>query len=81
MGVSDTLLFLVTLVLSGGRADISFVITVIEPLRSTDGFCGPDHKNATCIGSDFGQCCNAETWKCGQTECVPFLPSFSSPTD
>ncbi|KAH6624478.1 hypothetical protein B0J18DRAFT_180146 [Chaetomium sp. MPI-SDFR-AT-0129] len=45
----------------------------IEPLRSTDGFCGPDHKNATCIGSDFGQCCNAATWKCGQTEddCSP----------
>ncbi|KAL2066964.1 hypothetical protein VTL71DRAFT_1388 [Oculimacula yallundae] len=40
----------------------------IEPLRSTDGFCGPNHKNATCIGSDFGQCCNAGTWKCGQTD-------------
>ena len=41
--------------------------TVIEPLRSQDGFCGPQHNNATCIGSDFGQCCNAQTWKCGDT--------------
>ncbi|KAK0103225.1 hypothetical protein ONS95_005258 [Cadophora gregata] len=40
----------------------------IEPLRSTDGFCGPSHKNATCIGSNFGQCCNAGTWKCGKTD-------------
>jgi hypothetical protein len=46
---------------------------VIEPLRSTDGFCGPKHNNATCVGSDFGQCCNAETWKCGETEYV-FVP-------
>lgn len=42
-------------------------------LRSTDGSCGPNHKNATCLGTDFGQCCNAETWRCGGTEhdCAP----------
>ncbi|KAI1123310.1 hypothetical protein F5Y10DRAFT_281060 [Nemania abortiva] len=39
----------------------------IEPVRSNDGFCGPDHNNAICIGTLFGQCCNAETWKCGET--------------
>ncbi|KAL8357733.1 hypothetical protein RB601_009263 [Gaeumannomyces tritici] len=40
----------------------------IEPLRAMDGNCGPQNKNATCIGSGHGQCCNAETWKCGETE-------------
>jgi hypothetical protein len=44
--------------------------TVIEPVRATDGLCGPKHNNATCIGTAFGQCCNAETWKCGRTECA-----------
>lgn len=42
--------------------------TVIEPLRAYDGNCGPQYKNATCIGVDFGQCCNSETWRCGETE-------------
>ncbi|KAI0521918.1 hypothetical protein F5B22DRAFT_594695 [Xylaria bambusicola] len=40
----------------------------IEPVRSQDGLCGPNHNNATCIGTLFGQCCNAETWKCGETK-------------
>ncbi|KAK4203019.1 hypothetical protein QBC40DRAFT_262788 [Triangularia verruculosa] len=40
----------------------------IEPVRAVDGRCGPDYKNATCIGTEFGQCCNSETWKCGDTE-------------
>ncbi|KAI8964535.1 carbohydrate-binding module family 50 [Daldinia sp. FL1419] len=39
----------------------------IEPLRAEDGFCGPPHKNATCIGMRHGQCCNSETWTCGST--------------
>ncbi|EAQ83669.1 hypothetical protein CHGG_10073 [Chaetomium globosum CBS 148.51] len=43
------------------------VIGFIEPLRSTDGFCGPQHNNATCLGTE-AQCCNAETWTCGNTE-------------
>ena len=29
-----------------------------------DGFCGPQHDNATCLGLDK-QCCNGETWNCG----------------
>ena len=29
-----------------------------------DGFCGPQYNNATCLGLDK-QCCNGETWKCG----------------
>ncbi|KAK3903196.1 hypothetical protein C8A05DRAFT_14823, partial [Staphylotrichum tortipilum] len=43
------------------------VIGFVEPLRSTDGFCGPQHNNATCLGTE-AQCCNAETWTCGNTE-------------
>ncbi|OIW25495.1 hypothetical protein CONLIGDRAFT_547624, partial [Coniochaeta ligniaria NRRL 30616] len=39
----------------------------VEPLRSTDGFCGPHHGNATCLGTDFGQCCNSETFTCGNS--------------
>ncbi|KAH8904975.1 hypothetical protein BR93DRAFT_882330, partial [Coniochaeta sp. PMI_546] len=39
----------------------------VEPLRSTDGFCGPQHINATCLGTD-AQCCNAETFTCGDTK-------------
>ncbi|KAF1842320.1 carbohydrate-binding module family 18 protein [Cucurbitaria berberidis CBS 394.84] len=38
----------------------------VEPLRATDGLCGPKHNNATCLGTDL-QCCNAETFKCGQS--------------
>ncbi|KAF9696782.1 hypothetical protein EKO04_005746 [Ascochyta lentis] len=29
-----------------------------------DGLCGPQHNNTTCLGLDK-QCCNGETWKCG----------------
>ncbi|KAK2024075.1 hypothetical protein LX32DRAFT_656479 [Colletotrichum zoysiae] len=44
----------------------------IEPVRAWDGVCGPASNNATCIGTD-NQCCNAETWTCGNTEadCAP----------
>ncbi|KAH9219719.1 hypothetical protein DL95DRAFT_291091, partial [Leptodontidium sp. 2 PMI_412] len=44
----------------------------IEPLRATDGLCGPKHNNATCVGMD-AQCCNSETWKCGNSteDCAP----------
>lgn len=42
---------------------------VIEPLRATDGLCGPKHNNATCLGTDK-QCCNANTFTCGSTEYV-----------
>ncbi|KAK2762268.1 hypothetical protein FQN54_001278 [Arachnomyces sp. PD_36] len=38
-----------------------------EPLRAFDGLCGPNHNDATCIGTDK-QCCNKNTWKCGDTE-------------
>ncbi|KAI2631340.1 hypothetical protein GGS26DRAFT_591223 [Hypomontagnella submonticulosa] len=38
-----------------------------EPLRAWDGLCGPKHNNATCIGTDK-QCCNSETWQCGDSE-------------
>lgn len=40
--------------------------TVIEPLRSTDGLCGPENNNATCLGTAH-QCCNAHTWTCGSS--------------
>lgn len=48
--------------------------SVIEPLRATDGKCGPLNRNATCLGTD-NQCCNAETWTCGST--VYAIPSPS----
>lgn len=38
----------------------------VEPLRATDGLCGPKHNNATCLGTDL-QCCNAETCTCGES--------------
>ncbi|CCC05648.1 hypothetical protein SMACR_09703 [Sordaria macrospora] len=38
----------------------------IEPLRATDGLCGPLHNNATCLGTPL-QCCNSKTWKCGKS--------------
>ncbi|KAB5580961.1 hypothetical protein GE09DRAFT_1279775 [Coniochaeta sp. 2T2.1] len=38
-----------------------------EPLRSTNGRCGPPYGNATCAGYRGGQCCNAETWTCGDS--------------
>ncbi|CEJ93721.1 hypothetical protein VHEMI09292 [[Torrubiella] hemipterigena] len=45
----------------------------IEPLRAYDGKCGPPHKNATCRGVNAGQCCNSETWTCGDSydDCAP----------
>lgn len=49
---------------------------VIEPLRATDGLCGPKHKNATCLGTD-NPCCNANTFTCGSTEYAE-LPSSPS---
>ncbi|KAF1942657.1 hypothetical protein EJ02DRAFT_308073, partial [Clathrospora elynae] len=36
----------------------------IQPVLSTNGFCGPQYSNTTCLGLDK-QCCNGETWKCG----------------
>jgi hypothetical protein len=39
-------------------------MAVIQPIISNDGFCGPKYNNATCAGTD-NQCCNGETWKCG----------------
>ncbi|KAH7376591.1 hypothetical protein B0T11DRAFT_324474 [Plectosphaerella cucumerina] len=40
----------------------------LEPLKALDGKCGPLHKNATCIGSGHGDCCNSETWRCGDSD-------------
>lgn len=50
---------------------MSCFATVVEPLRSKDGFCGPHHDNATCLGT-AKQCCNAETWTCGDLEYEAF---------
>ncbi|KAB5551031.1 hypothetical protein GE09DRAFT_1222841 [Coniochaeta sp. 2T2.1] len=43
-----------------------------SPYDPPDGFCGPEHNNATCLGT-AAQCCNAETFTCGDTEedCAP----------
>ncbi|KAL0934897.1 uncharacterized protein CTRU02_209488 [Colletotrichum truncatum] len=43
-----------------------------QPPLATDGKCGPLNGNATCSGTEK-QCCNAETWTCGDTEadCAP----------
>lgn len=41
--------------------------TVLAPLVAVSGSCGPNHQNASCIGTDF-QCCNSRTWKCGNSE-------------
>jgi hypothetical protein len=49
------------------RGHLHIGMLVIEPLRAFDGLCGPPHKNATCLGTDF-QCCNAETFTCGNSE-------------
>ncbi|KAF4970015.1 hypothetical protein FSARC_2832 [Fusarium sarcochroum] len=37
-----------------------------EPLRALDGKCGPSNGNATCVGTDK-QCCNKNSWTCGDT--------------
>ncbi|KAH7115442.1 hypothetical protein B0J13DRAFT_459720 [Dactylonectria estremocensis] len=42
-----------------------------EPLRASNGLCGPNNGNATCVGTDK-QCCNKITWKCGDTTYVQF---------
>ncbi|KAH6885402.1 hypothetical protein B0T10DRAFT_462449 [Thelonectria olida] len=44
----------------------------IEPLRAHDGLCGPEHNDATCLGTGK-ECCNSETWTCGNSEedCSP----------
>ncbi|KAH6060496.1 hypothetical protein HBI67_137660 [Parastagonospora nodorum] len=39
----------------------------IQEVISTNGLCGLPNKNTTCIDTDK-QCCNSETWKCGDTE-------------
>lgn len=46
--------------------------TVVEPIRALDGLCGPPNNNATCLGTAY-QCCNAETWTCGNSteDCAP----------
>jgi hypothetical protein len=47
-------------------------VTVIMSPVAKDGLCGPQHNNATCLGTDK-QCCNGETWKCGDSkdDCRP----------
>lgn len=39
----------------------------IEPLRAYDGKCGPPNGGATCVGTGR-ECCNSETWTCGNSE-------------
>ncbi|KAF2397094.1 hypothetical protein EJ06DRAFT_515265 [Trichodelitschia bisporula] len=41
-------------------------------VESKDGFCGPQHGNASCLGFEYpdgtiAECCNSRTWKCGGT--------------
>ncbi|KAH7306161.1 hypothetical protein BKA65DRAFT_578340 [Rhexocercosporidium sp. MPI-PUGE-AT-0058] len=47
----------------------------IEPVRATDGLCGPKNSNATCLGQLVGQCYNAATWKSykkfNKADCAP----------
>ncbi|KAG4444402.1 hypothetical protein IFR05_000167 [Cadophora sp. M221] len=45
----------------------------IEPVLAVDGFCGPLHKNASCVGNSVGQCCNSQIWTCGNStsDCEP----------
>ncbi|OAQ77785.1 CFEM domain-containing protein [Purpureocillium lilacinum] len=45
----------------------------IEPLRAYDGKCGPPNNNATCLGTQK-QCCNSQTFTCGdnyEVDCAP----------
>ncbi|KAK1499110.1 hypothetical protein CTAM01_07031 [Colletotrichum tamarilloi] len=44
----------------------------VEPKRAWDGICGPSRPGVTCVGTN-GQCCNSETWRCGQRDidCAP----------
>ncbi|KFZ05152.1 hypothetical protein V501_08598 [Pseudogymnoascus sp. VKM F-4519 (FW-2642)] len=55
------------------QADTDYCVRgFIEPLRATDGLCGPPNKNATCLGAKF-QCCNSNTFTCGSSpeDCAP----------
>jgi len=45
---------------------------------STDGSCKPEDY-FTCLGYSGGQCCNSETWKCGQTKYVERSAGLSRP--
>ncbi|PVI00003.1 carbohydrate-binding module family 50 protein [Periconia macrospinosa] len=38
-----------------------------QPPLANDGLCGLPHNNASCAGLDK-QCCNSETWTCGNEE-------------
>ncbi|KAH6865254.1 hypothetical protein BKA58DRAFT_367397 [Alternaria rosae] len=38
----------------------------VDQIPALDGLCGPKHNNATCRGTKK-QCCNSETWICGDT--------------
>lgn len=46
---------------------------VVEPIRAIGGLCGPRHNNSTCLGTDK-QCCNSETWTCGDSTYVAETP-------
>lgn len=48
---------------------LQYTVVDHEPLRAWDGLCGPNHGDATCIGTPK-QCCNSTTWTCGDTEYV-----------
>ncbi|KAE9372960.1 carbohydrate-binding module family 18 protein [Stipitochalara longipes BDJ] len=55
------------------QADTEYCVQgFIEPLRATDGLCGPPNKNATCLGTGL-QCCNGNTFTCGNSteDCAP----------
>ncbi|KAK3938522.1 carbohydrate-binding module family 18 protein [Diplogelasinospora grovesii] len=70
-GITNDVLFTLNPTLSLDCSNIQpntpyCVAGFIEPLRSTDGRCGPQHNNATCLGTAY-QCCNSETWTCGNS--------------
>lgn len=41
-------------------------LIVLDYAQSQDGFCGPNHGGTSCLGT-AKQCCNGETWQCGNT--------------
>ncbi|KAF2024260.1 hypothetical protein EK21DRAFT_24363, partial [Setomelanomma holmii] len=48
-----------------------YVDGFIQQPISTDGFCGPNYGNASCIETEL-PCCDAGTWKCGNLDsCLP----------
>ncbi|KFA69002.1 hypothetical protein S40285_08973 [Stachybotrys chlorohalonatus IBT 40285] len=49
------------------------VVGFVEPIRAIGGLCGPRHNNSTCLGTDK-QCCNSETWTCGDSTYVAETP-------